>query len=415
MTEKMQNEIALYHWRILYDLAYKIQKKKPWRTFKKEHIIAVSEPFMAKDYYCVFETHIDYPMIKVFCDEESLLNYLDLSVQPLIIDGKRQAAGFNQQAKAIDNCLFCLIFVQEYELNEEEKSLLQYIASQEMKLFYAENRYPSFHRLQYAKQEERLTDIEEMKVLVRILTQLCEIVCDDGSCRMIQGNTKGKERIFYRNHQNGAWVNEWLYIEKLRRSLQEYSLNNDFLQKRVAKLPQKENSYCELLRMYMPIPQWEDSLHGMYYPVYLIMVDLTSGAKVWQKSFVRDGNDEKLAREILESFASNLSEIGYKPKGLILSDDFLRRIFRDFCEKVRMDMIFTDEGILNMSLAKWEQMMQFHTEEQLDWVRKAEQKYIFDEDQSNVRQEEQEKKDEKEMKNTSAKILRMEDYFKKRT
>lgn len=352
-------------WTRLYEICKNLRKLNPWEFWNSEDIILIEDPVTKLIGYCVVEEDpLDGTLgVSILQGQAGICAYLESLNYDCeeMLDMNYIKSAYRQQG-------FKLLYADRNELFEEDYERIKSVGMS----FRGKAQWPILRRLFPGSKPWLLETDEDVRVFTLYLEQLVNLLTD-----FDQGKIDFCENCYpVLRVRDGKWELSYIETDELLSEADIFIYLNELKAHRVKKLP-KQPVVIEGHQFYLPTPLWDEENNREWFPLLTTFINHESGE-------VYLGETYKSTREELELISDRLADLlltqlKFRPREIIVSDEILLDLISDFCEKADIDCDLGPTSIADefMNSLLSNQINDLNREEQvfLQLIHAAEQAY----------------------------------------
>ena len=322
----------------LYELAFRYKKTKLWNLIRDTEIFAINLSDNRIGYISIMGGGKEHYALALYIGNEAFQGlYSIATVNPTFLTEYEFHEHILQQ-----NCMQCLFEGKDDLSNDIREEVKAYARANKIKLT-GKNPYPHFVKFQKNCMPWHLETLLEQDDLCEAFSAaiaLSELL--DKKTPGMLGFTNLTEKtstIPLLKKMNDGYVVEKIKIPSIMPVIHpEPKANNDILVQKIKKQKKKCKLECKLIRFPEPVQNSEDEIPA--FPVTLLALNQKTD---FLFPIMPVLNYEENAEELLNSFMNALSEYGFCPSEIKVSDKRTYAFFKDFCERLHIKLIFKED------------------------------------------------------------------------
>lgn len=310
-------------WTRLYKVCKRLRKLNPWEFWRSEDIILIEDPVTKMMGYCVVEQDpLDKTlMISILHGQAGMHAYLESLNYDFeeLEDMNYIKSSYRQQG-------FLLLYGDRYELFDEDYERIKSVGMS----FRGKAQWPILRRLFPGSKPWLLETDEDVRLLTMYLDQLVQVLTD-----FDQGKIDLRENFYLTSSvQNGKWTLTYTEEDELLGEDEIFIYPNELKAHRVRKLP-KQPVVIEGNQFYLPTPLWDEENNRELFPLLTTFINHDSG-EVYSCEIYKSNREElELVSDRLADLL--LTQLRFRPREIIVSDEMLLDLISNFCEKANIN------------------------------------------------------------------------------
>lgn len=310
-------------WTNLYEACKDLRKLNPWEFYSSEDIVIIKDPVTNVLGYCIIEEdRLDGTLsLSILIGQHGISAYLEsLNFDFEDLDDMDYIKSMlNQDGFKIVYGSKDELFVEDYE----------HIRSVGMS-FRGKSHWPVIRRLFPGSRPWLLEAKADIILLTTYLTQLRQVLI-----QVDQGKLDYSDDCYLMSsYRNERWEVEYIDKDDLLSEEELFIYPNDLKAHRIKKLPKKMD-IIEGHQFYLNKPLWDETTNREMFPLLTTFVDHSTGE-------VYSGELYKSTKEELEQISNRLAnllltQLNFRPREIIVSDERFFNLISDFCEKAEIE------------------------------------------------------------------------------
>ena len=310
----------------LFELAFNYRKTNLWKSLFEDQLFAIELSGGRIGYVSITGRLGEHIAVVLYIGEEGLRSYFTL------IDGKLSAVSNTEYNPAIVNnsCLQAAFDNKEY-LNPAEYAAAKDYAGRNGIRISGKNAYPHFWKLEagyYPSTITDLTDIGDLCIAIQTALALSKGPIVNGfdyhDFDIISKNSRYVPLIRCNGEGCSMTMTDLPKVEEYK--IPEGGKYDELAAARLKKLPRQDVLQAGLVIIPTPV-EWEKD-GSVIFPTCLCIVDDESGLALHVQPVALY---EKRTHVMLNKFMESLSEAGFVPSHIKVSDDYTEALLRKWC------------------------------------------------------------------------------------
>lgn len=312
-------------WLALYEVSDRFKNLNYPKDYQPGELFIIESPLNQEMGYCTLNQNVNGNTVNIYIGQLGLMSYLNLAEVNIDDIGEALYLKYLYRQQGMT-----LSFERTEDLLQEDIHQIERLG------FKLEDKqeWPIFSRLYPGSKPQPVEDLYDVLFLTQILRRLVELLEDIEAKRL----TIRADHFILSRKESGVWENYFidvdLVLEDEDPSPYYFEYGNELKAYRVKKLP-KLNHALEGIQFLMPTEIWSNLKERGIYPLFTAFIERDSGMVVLGEITDYDPEGlEQISDQLADVF---LEELRYRPRRVIVEDQYLFDMIRDFCEKIDIE------------------------------------------------------------------------------